>query len=143
MKCFVYRNLHKPNHTYSIKALEGEHKGRVIGYASSITIEEAPFVVREAGRQRVLETGHKNVHAGIIGTFTSARDYEERLTTPPHFNEKDYDISSSRPNVIVTYNPYVAPTFFNVKTKEPVHGAGLVCLWGALIEAYDLVSSDC
>lgn len=142
MRCFIYRNLHKPGHTYSVKSLEGEYKGQVIGYAQSMIIKDASLIVREAGRQRVIETGHKNVHAGIVGTIVAARGYEERHPCALTFDDQYYNVPVAQPHIIVKYNPYVAPTFYNAKTKEPVHNAGLICLWGSLIEAYDLDSSE-
>lgn len=136
MKCFIYRNLHKPGHVYSLKALEGEHKGRVVGYASSLFIEDVQFVVRERGRQKVIETGYKNVHAGIVGNVTAAHGLQVRLPNPMMFEESYYNVSSSRPSITVKYNPYKGPTFYNAKTNEPVHTAGLVFVSGALIEAF-------
>lgn len=61
MKVYIYRNLHRPGHVYSLRAMEGEHRGRVVGYASSLFVEDAEFRVNEAGRQRVLSTKQKNV----------------------------------------------------------------------------------
>jgi hypothetical protein len=42
--------------------------GKVVGHTQRIMLENAHFVVREAGRQRVLATGCKNVHAWVRGT---------------------------------------------------------------------------
>lgn len=66
---FVYFNLHKK--TFSIKALEGENKGKVIGYSDTVTLSTASPKVSEAGRQRVLKEKRKNVHSGIVGRVES------------------------------------------------------------------------
>lgn len=67
MKVFVYRNLHKG--CYSIRALEGEHKGKVVGWNNSVLLSNATQKVSEAGRQRVLRDKQKNVHTGIVGNY--------------------------------------------------------------------------
>jgi hypothetical protein len=67
MRVFVYRNLRKQ--CFSIKALEGPNKGRVIAHRSFVDLTDVAFKVSEAGRQRVLRTGQKNVHAGLVGQW--------------------------------------------------------------------------
>jgi hypothetical protein len=136
MKCFIYRNLHKPGHTYSLKALEGEHKGKVVGYAQCMLVQDVSFVVREAGRQKVLTTGRKNVHAGIVGDVIEAYMLMTRL--PNDIRDGIVYVSIEEPCRTVNYNPYKAPTFYDVKTNEPLHHAELVGVYGALIEAYGI-----
>ena len=65
MRVRVYYNLNRA--VWSIKAMEGEFKGRVIGYADAVVLSNAHTVVSEAGRQRVLRERRKNVHAYIEG----------------------------------------------------------------------------
>ena len=65
----VYRNLHKG--CFSVRALSGENKGRVIDHVHSITLTDATFVVQPAGRDRVLREGRKNVHAFVRGIITT------------------------------------------------------------------------
>jgi hypothetical protein len=61
----VYRNLNRPNGPwFSVRQF-----GKVIGHVREAILLDATFVVHEAGRQRVLRTGHKNVHAWIRGTL--------------------------------------------------------------------------
>ncbi len=52
MRVFVYFNLHKK--CFSIKALEGDRKGRVVAHSNTVLLESCKFKVSEAGRQRVL-----------------------------------------------------------------------------------------
>lgn len=69
MRVYVYFNLHKK--CFSVKALEGENKGRVIAHSQEICLRDVTFKVSEAGRQRVLATKRKNVHAGVVGTVAN------------------------------------------------------------------------
>jgi hypothetical protein len=65
MKVFVYFNLHKK--CFSVKALEGVNKGKVVQHTDNIVLLLPKFKVSEAGRQRVLREKRKNVHAGVVG----------------------------------------------------------------------------
>lgn len=58
-------NLHK--HCWSVKALQGENKGRVIHHLNEIVLRDAIFKVYQSGRERVLREQRKNVHAGVVG----------------------------------------------------------------------------
>ena len=90
MRVFVYYNLHKK--LFSIKALEGPNKGRVIAHRKELSLDYVEFRVSEAGRQRVLREKRKNVHAGVHGYW--------------------YDTEFAVDNEIeVTYNPYKYKTF--------------------------------
>lgn len=102
MKVFVYFNLHK--RVFSVKALEGKDKGRVIGHRTSLAIDSPTFKVSEAGRQRVIREKRKNVHAGVVGFLTAPYDWtkEEVKWT------------------FVVYNPYVFSSFVTTRGK-PVH----------------------
>lgn len=57
----VYRNLHKK--CYSIS-----YNGIVIMHTTRVIADNATLYVSEAGRQRVLATGRKNVHAFVQAT---------------------------------------------------------------------------
>lgn len=60
----VFRNLTKG--CYSIQAKVG--KGwRTVAHADAVLIEPATFKVSEAGRQRTIATGRKQVHAWVCG----------------------------------------------------------------------------
>ena len=101
MRVRVYYNLNRA--VWSIKAMEGEHKGRVIGYASSVTLRNAHTVVSEASRQRVLREQRKNVHAYIDGELVAlGGEYEERLTTPAESNIAHFPSQFEG----LYYNPY-------------------------------------
>jgi sporulation protein YlmC with PRC-barrel domain len=96
----VYRNLHKQMLSVMDKT------GRVIGHVHEIVLKDASFIVRPAGRKKVLETKRKNVHAFVRGQvvgFVSA--------------QQDGDIR-------VSYNPYRAGTFMN--GDSPVYSSPFV-----------------
>lgn len=102
MKVYVYYNIRK--RMFSVKALEGEHKGKVIRHDDEVVLEDVTFKVSEAGRQRVLRDEQKNVHAGAVGTML---DFEK----PVNYNSE------------VTYNPYYTNTFILRRGCAPVHKA--------------------
>lgn len=96
----VYRNLQRGG--YSIR-----QRGRVVAHADEVALALAIFHVSEAGRQRVLATGHKNVHAWIRGV----------LIGPPCL-----PLERS-----VRYNPRTGATFVDDRGR-PVHAAPIVTI---------------
>lgn len=105
MRVFVYWNLHKGQ--WSVRALEGPNKGRVIEHADSVCLSNARPRVSEAGRRRVLRERRKNVHAGVVGTLARAGD---RIAAP---------LACPR----VSYNPYKGPDFTYTGTTHTWHGS--------------------
>jgi hypothetical protein len=109
MRVFVYFNLHRK--CLSVKALEGERKGRVIAHAKAVELVGVTFKVSEAGRQRVIREQRKNVHAGVVGMLTSldvhpsTMQIAEAMLTP------------------VKYNPYKFRTFVKAVSECPVQYA--------------------
>lgn len=109
MRVFVYFNLHRK--CLSVKALEGERKGRVIAHADRVMLSDVTFKVSEAGRQRVIREQRKNVHAGVVGTFITSdithgfMSRIEQLLVP------------------IKYNPYKFDTFVKAVSELPVKTA--------------------
>ena len=97
LKVFVYFNLHRK--LWSIKALEGPMKGRVIDHQRQVYLERCTFKVSEAGRQRVLRERKKNVHAGVVGYLSSTK---ANHIAPPGFS------------IPIVYNPYKYDRFMAV-----------------------------
>jgi hypothetical protein len=64
----VYFNLH--THLFSVKDAK---TGKVVAHGNNILLTDCEYKVSEAGRQRVLREGRKNVHAYVIGTFAGAK----------------------------------------------------------------------
>lgn len=114
MKVFVYFNLHKK--CFSIKALEGQFKGLVIGHTNSVLLSDVTFKVSQAGRSRVLAEKRKNVHAGVVGHMadSDAHDVHSRYMMM---------------GAAITYNPYKYTSFVQRSTEQPVHNAK----WAALL----------
>tara|TARA_Y100001951_G_scaffold104784_1_gene117735 strand:+ start:1711 stop:2142 length:432 start_codon:yes stop_codon:yes gene_type:complete len=115
LKVYVYFNLHKK--VFSVKALEGANKGRVIAHAECVKLRDCTFKVSEAGRQRVLREQKKYVHAGVVGTLYKL-DHFKPFTEEGLFScgfQKAY------------YNPYSVDSF--VCGSEKLSDARLVALY--------------
>ena len=114
MKVFVYFNLHKK--CFSIKALEGQFKGLVIGHTNSVLLSDVTFRVSQAGRSRVLAEKRKNVHAGVAGHMadSGAHDVHNRYMMM---------------GTAITYNPSKYTSVVQRSTEQPVHNAK----WAALL----------
>lgn len=109
MRVFVYFNLHRK--CLSVKALEGENKGRVIAHADSVELVNATFKVSQAGRQRVLRERRKNVHAGVVGTMANLPARHATI----HIAEAMY--------TAVKYNPYRFDSFVTAVSEIPIASA--------------------
>mgnify|MGYP000913145528 CR=1 FL=1 len=66
----VYRNLNRD--MWSICAVDGPHKGKVIGHADELVMLRAVFRVSEKSRQRALREGVRNVHAKVRGALVTS-----------------------------------------------------------------------
>jgi len=93
----VYRNLHTGN--FSVQCAK---TGLVVAHVSSIALTNVTFVVRKAGRQKVLAQKKKNVHAFVVGNVCSLTGAARRQ---------------------VKYNPYVADCFYLEERKEKISSA--------------------
>lgn len=114
MRVFVYFNLHK--RVFSVKALEGENKGRVVAHRAYVALTDVVFKVSEAGRQRVIAEQRKNVHAGATG----------------HWTDESIALDDA---VAVTYNPYKYSSFVVKSTEMPVRTAHRAVLHNKTIMA--------
>jgi hypothetical protein len=119
LKVFVYFNLHKK--VFSVKAMEGPNKGRVIAHTAAIKLNNATFKVSEAGRQRVLKERKKNVHAGVVG-------YIEGFTQGEALS---HDQIKAQGYTGAYYNPYKTATFLN--GSQPLNTADNVTLYNKAI----------
>lgn len=99
MRVFVYFNLHKK--LWSVKALEGPQKGRVIQRLWHVTLLDAKPRVSQKGRDRVLREKRKNVHAGLVGTL-----WETDLPMP---------LTEDK---MISYNPYKSGNFYYRQNPE-------------------------
>ena len=100
----VYFNLHRK--LFSVVSLEAHDRyGKVIDHVREIALEDVGFVVRPAGRARVLREKRKNVHAFVYGTICA---------TP-----EEIPVTAQ----VVIYNPYKYHTFVLKDSEVPVHAA--------------------
>lgn len=109
MRVFVYFNLHKK--CWSVKALEGPDKGRVIAHEDTVNLIRPKFKVSQAGRKRVLKERAKNVHAGVEGIWTRQSLFKVHSRC-----------------VEVTYNPYKYSSFVMSSNKYPIYTANFAML---------------
>lgn len=96
----IYKNSRK--NMFSIR-----QNGKVIGHSKQLFLRDCTFVVNQSGRQKVLDTKVKNVHAYIKGTIIL-----------------DPNVSNWTQ---VKYNPYKYSCFVSEKYK-PVLKAKYCCL---------------
>lgn len=93
-KYYIYRNLHKNCFSVTLDGL-------VVRHSRTILAQGVTFKVSEKGRQRVLETKRKNVHAKVGCT---------RIILFPDLNS--FDILGE-----VYYNPYTTSKFMYNNTE--------------------------
>jgi hypothetical protein len=122
MRVEVYWNLHK--RMFSVRALEGPNKGRVIRHSYAVDIADARFIVQKAGRSRVLKNKRKNVHAFVRGIDVSSNRLEPRPQVP---NRALHGVEH------ITYNPYKHDSFVIKSSSTPVSGARY-CLLDTMID---------
>lgn len=82
---------------------------------TSVVLQDVTFKVIESGRQRVLRTKEKNVHAFSCGTVVEGVDVSE-ATVP------------------VSYNPYKAGHFVRKDTGEAIYSCRLLVMTTKLVD---------
>lgn len=118
MKVKLYRNLSvRDKRAWSLVALEGPRKGRVIKVVGGAVLKDAKFVVGEAGRQRVIREKRKNVHAFITG---------ELVRSCP----KTKGAECCAGGALVSYDPYKGRTFKRQGKAIKSAGAVTACARG-------------
>ena len=98
----VYRNL-KYKGLFSV-----QFEGLVVAVLETVQLTGVLFKVTETGRQRVLASRQKNVHAYAVGTFTAA---QQPSATEP-----------------INYDPYHVGHFYRVEDEQPIYSASAVVL---------------
>lgn len=118
-RVFVYWDLHRK--CFSLRSME---TGRVLNYepnpeggrrkvpVNEILLTGCEFRVNPKGRQKVLDTGVKNVHAGVVGTVAATS------LSPSDFAGRRQ----------VKYNPEWYSTFVDAETEAPVFKADSVVM---------------
>jgi hypothetical protein len=116
----VYRNLH--DNCLSVKDMDtdSDEYGTVIRHVDQILIEDAEFIVRQKGRQKVIDTGVKNAHAFVHGLW----EFDV---------ERIEEVIENRE--LIEYNPEHYKNFVHVGTGYPVESADAVLIRGSDIMA--------
>lgn len=78
-------------------------------HTCDVNIMNPTYVVRPAGRTKVLAEGKKNVHAFVRGDMCD-------------------EIFGLKNGTAVTYNPYKYSSFVNKYTDEPIHQSKVAIL---------------
>lgn len=95
-KCKVYFNLHK-------QCLSIQQNGIVVAHVEEISLTNVSFLVNKKGREKVVRTKSKFVHAFVSG-YISTEEKEEFES-------------------IVKYNPYKADHFYYQDSLLPIYQA--------------------
>ncbi|KWT95596.1 MULTISPECIES: hypothetical protein [unclassified Variovorax] len=129
MRVFIYLNLHR--RCLSVRSEDRETRGRVIAHVDAVELENASFVVSQAGRQRALREKRKNVHAGIRGELVGWLESGASIADKRPWQQK---VRRMR-GVGVTYDPYRYSTFVDRATREPVFKSARVVALGSSVVA--------
>ncbi len=113
---FVYRNLNRKGVVFSLKS---KTTGLVFSRRSRVVMIDCTLKVSEAGRQRAISEGRRNVHAGIEGRLVSG-DQARRLYGS--------SLKRSRCWVQIRYDFRTVGSFVRTDTGEPVKAAKAVVL---------------
>lgn len=97
----VYRNLN--NSLFSILAVEGKFKGKVVGHAKCVEMNNVTFIISESSRQRAVKEKTRNVHAFAVGHLTGF--------------ESHYSVDTLQQ---ITYNPFFLDSFVFVSNSNKV-----------------------
>ncbi len=116
----VYRNLNLfEQQVFSILAMDGELKGKVLGYCKVVGLEDVTFKVSEKTRQKVVFERCRTVHSYAEGYVKELRN-----DLPHH--------CASGPTFRITYNPFLAGHFYDRQSPDrPVLFAAEVWTSGA------------
>lgn len=130
----VYRNLNRPGITYSVRDVNSR---LVLGHTDCILLGNCTFTVSQKGRQRVLDTGHKNVHAWIEGNYLG-----------PYYEGWKQDYGPKKDSHMVYYNPWDYEEFTAFQfcrdydpdhpTANIIESAGLVLIDSMYIVAHSV-----
>ena len=112
MRVEVYFNLHKK--LFSVRDCK---TGKVFAHSKYVTIRDPKFVVRQSGRNKVLQERKKNVHAFVRGELEDlfSTGLDDLVETVVH-------------GEAVTYNPYKYESFVYADSETAIHEARMACL---------------
>ena len=109
---YVYFNLHR-----KLWSVQSRKTQRVLYHTDVLLLYNCKFIVRQAGRKRVLKEKRKNVHAGVAGEL----DWANATRCSRRFRQASFRIPHGfEAPVPVTYNPYKYESFVRKDNLEPV-----------------------
>jgi len=115
MRIRLYRNLKiRDQRAWSLMAMEGPRKGKVLDIVDGAVLRNVTFVVSESGRQRVIRDRAKNVHAFVDGDLLET------------FALRSGESPSSGSLARITYDPYTMRQFIRTDCAQDVYEADLV-----------------
>ena len=133
----IYRRIRSKDYSYvSLETFNGAY-GRVLGNPDRVIVEDAEFVVSEPGRQRVLDTRQKNVHAYVKGLVHMT--WFKGSQPADHFWEAALETIKGQPQLqkkIVLYDPYEYETFTTTAGDPIFTAAWAVLHTNGVVEAY-------
>lgn len=122
MNVDVYWN--KTKGCYSIR-----HRGLVVGHASKVLIREPRYAVNTATRDRIRETGRKEVHAFVRGHLEAWKGETTAVGDRFHLaplwlaDDRRYEAFAGAAGQFVSYNPLNDDAFKRTATGQPItHG---------------------
>lgn len=123
MRVRLYRNLaYSKQRAWSLVADEGARKGKVIDVVDGAVLQDATFYVSEAGRQYVIKTQKKKVHAWVIGDLVKSYP----LDTLPKTADGNDIAPGKHVTARIGYDPYKYKHMFREDCHEYVETAPLV-----------------
>lgn len=111
-KTQVYRNLNRKGVYYSLV-----QDGLVVGHGYDFALNNVDFIVSEAGRQRAIREGRRNVHAKCVGELSFIKEQVYKQLTYNPFKNKtfvDTDGSEQRGAEMVVFTQH--GVYFKPKT---------------------------
>lgn len=128
-RVYVYRNLHTG--TWSVRALDGSRRGRVVAHPRALVLVDAVFRVSAAGRERVRATGVRCVHAGVVGRIARASEARrEGAATEVTYNPFRHEGFVALPGCGVVERADVVAF-----PEQPRAGSRPLLAWGASLRA--------
>lgn len=104
----VYYNIHKSG--FSIKSIDkrNPNKGKVIGYADHVQLQNCKFICSKSGISKIREEKRKRVCAVVRGILvnTSAREYQSLVP--------------------IYFNPYKTDKFLDTENGEAIESTDFV-----------------
>lgn len=112
----VYRNLHKENFSVT-------QKGLVIQRGEDFVLTKVQFQVRPKGREKVIATGHKNVHAFMC---TNEPIHDHRHSD---FYRLIEHLKTSKDYLQISYDPRKSPNFVLKVSSNPIDNIDINPEW--------------